>query len=76
MDWTGGLDWWTKSLLCSLVRPHSPVGLAMMHFSLYKPGHTNYSVCVDVKEITSIPDSLSSIVEEVASFPVPPKLFH
>ena len=58
VDWTGGLDWWTglvdwtgeltffvlKSLLCSLVRPHSPVGLDMMHFSLYKPGLTILSV--------------------------------
>ena len=41
VDWTGGLDWWTdifyakKSLVCPLMKPHSPVGLAMKHFSLY-----------------------------------------
>ena len=53
MDWTGGLDWWTglvdwtgrldwwTDIFCAkitLMRPHSPVGLDMMHFSLYKPG--------------------------------------
>ena len=54
VDWTGGLDWWTGlhgGLDCGLtffvltyMRPHSPVGLDMMHFSLYKPGLTILSV--------------------------------
>ena len=45
MDWTGGLTLFVlKSLLCSLMRPHSPEGLDVMHFSLYKPGHTILSV--------------------------------
>ena len=55
-DWTGGLDWWTglvdwtgrltffvlKLLLCSLMRPGSSLGLAMMHVMVDKPG-----LCVD-----------------------------
>ena len=36
--WTRLVDW--KSLLCSLMRPHSAVGLDMIHFSLHKPGLT------------------------------------
>ena len=52
--WTSGLDWWTGPVdrhflvpeitLCYQLRPDSPVGLAMIHFSLYKPVHTLFSV--------------------------------
>ena len=49
--WTGLADrnGWTdvlceKLILCSLMRPDSPVGLAMWHLSLYKPGH-QFSLC-------------------------------
>ena len=49
MNWTSGLDWRTdifcaKNHFCALMGSHSPVGLDMMHFSLYKPGHTILSV--------------------------------
>ena len=49
MDWTGGLTFFVlKSLLCSLMRPHSPEGLDVIHFSLYKPGHTILSACLNM----------------------------
>ena len=38
MDWTGGLTFFMLKI--TFVRADSPVGLAMMHFRLYKPGHT------------------------------------
>ena len=56
VDWTGELTFFVlNSLLCSLMRPHSPVGLDMNWYSLvawctyprneiYKPGHTVLSV--------------------------------
>ena len=48
VDWTGGLTFFVlKPLLFSLMRPHFLVGLVMMHFSLYKPGHN--SLCADLK---------------------------
>ena len=70
MDWTGGLDWWTglvdwtggltfffvlKSLLCSLMRPHSPEGLDMMDLTVTemcaeKPGIVCYKPVKTVKQ--------------------------
>ena len=42
--YTGLTFFYAKNHFCALMKPHSAVGLAMRHFSLFKPGHTILSM--------------------------------
>ena len=35
------------------MKPHSAVGLAMRHFSLFKPGHTIFSMYIATLEVNN-----------------------